>query len=566
MNKQGNMKGARPKERRGWWTNKLFLVAALATILLGITAVTVVLAQTTETVVSPNDVIEVSCDGRGIDVERISDKQLNVICQANEQAPAPTPTPPPNEPDPSPPIAAGTYYVAPNGSDQNSGAIDQPFRSIQHAADRAQPGDVVYVRAGTYHEVVTLRNSGTADQPITIAAYPGETPVIDGEYTLPTSNSWGGCNNAVNPPKCYHYKPLVQVRGNHVVVEGFEIKRSLGRGMLVYAPDRRVQHVTVRNNQIHDNRNAGIKVMEADHVLVEGNHVWHSGDYATNDRSGSPDSDAFNPNLGWPIAVSDRRASHVTYRGNHVFENWTEGIGAGLESTDVVVEDNVLYDNRALQIYVQRAQNVVVQRNLAYCTDNPLFWRNDNPPPGIVLNNEVQFSGNQTTKNIKIVNNIVAGCRQNMALWGNKGYTVRNVLVAHNTLVNAHTNDGDQSAVGLVVSNGNVYENVSIVNNLVHQTSGRIASGGSAGGITFGHNLWTQSPPSAMVGGGDVVGDPQLVNPNGTLAPGAVQPDWYALQGSSIAIDQATAVTEVSVDFFGTARTTPDIGSYEFAR
>lgn len=428
------------------------------------------------------------------------------------------------------------YYVAPDGDDANPGTIDHPFRTLQHAVNQVQAGETLHVRAGTYHEAVTIRNSGTAAQPITIAAYPGETPVIDGQYVLPAGDSWAGCNERVDPPICYHYRPLLSIEADYVIVQGFEITRSLGRGVRIWRGDGRAQHVTLRQNDIHDNRGAGVKVLESDHILIEDNDVWHSGDYATDDRSGSPDGDLFNPDLGWPVAVSDRRASHITYRGNRIFENWTEGIGAGVDSTDVVVEDNVLYDNRALQIYVQRAQNVVVQRNLAYCTNNPLFWRNENPPPGIVLNNEVQFDDSQTTANIKFLNNIVAGCRQNMALWGNKDYIVRDVLIAHNTLVNAHANDAEQSAVGLVVSDGNVYENVRIVNNLVYQSAGRIAGGGSAAGVTYGHNLWSQAPPEAMAGEGDVVGDPRLVNPNGDLAPGTVRPDWFALNNESPAV------------------------------
>src|SRR5512133_1236173 len=59
---------------------------------------------------------------------------------------------------------AETYHVAPGGA----------IASIQAAVDRAGPGDTIVVHAGTYRESVQVRNSGTAKQPLVIAAAPGE--------------------------------------------------------------------------------------------------------------------------------------------------------------------------------------------------------------------------------------------------------------------------------------------------------------------------------------------------------------------------------------------------------
>jgi hypothetical protein len=45
--------------------------------------------------------------------------------------------------------AAATYYVAPTG-DANPGKIDQPWRTIPHAAETVAAGDTVYyIMAGT---------------------------------------------------------------------------------------------------------------------------------------------------------------------------------------------------------------------------------------------------------------------------------------------------------------------------------------------------------------------------------------------------------------------------------
>ena len=68
------------------------------------------------------------------------------------------------------------YYVdAVNGDDNNTGAsLDQAWRTLQKAADTMASGDTAYVRAGTYRETVTPRNSQT------FAAYRSEKPLITG--------------------------------------------------------------------------------------------------------------------------------------------------------------------------------------------------------------------------------------------------------------------------------------------------------------------------------------------------------------------------------------------------
>ena len=40
---------------------------------------------------------------------------------------------------------AATFHVASAGSDANPGTQAAPFRTIQHAADLAQPGDVITI-------------------------------------------------------------------------------------------------------------------------------------------------------------------------------------------------------------------------------------------------------------------------------------------------------------------------------------------------------------------------------------------------------------------------------------
>jgi alpha-N-arabinofuranosidase len=76
---------------------------------------------------------------------------------------------------------AATYHVSTGGNDANPGTSAAPFRTIQHAADVAQPGDVVFVHSGIYRERVNPRRGGTSDaKRIVYEAAAGEKVVISG--------------------------------------------------------------------------------------------------------------------------------------------------------------------------------------------------------------------------------------------------------------------------------------------------------------------------------------------------------------------------------------------------
>ncbi|HWA51788.1 MAG TPA: right-handed parallel beta-helix repeat-containing protein [Patescibacteria group bacterium] len=75
---------------------------------------------------------------------------------------------------------AATYYVSPSGNDSYGGSLASPWKTLTHAANIAVSGDIVYIRTGTYHEVLAPIVSGAQSSPITFKAYQGETPIISG--------------------------------------------------------------------------------------------------------------------------------------------------------------------------------------------------------------------------------------------------------------------------------------------------------------------------------------------------------------------------------------------------
>ena len=73
-------------------------------------------------------------------------------------------------------------YVAVTGSDTNPGTETAPYLSIQKAIDEAAPGDIIYIRSGTYMltKRIIIDKAGTADAHICLFGYPGERAIIDG--------------------------------------------------------------------------------------------------------------------------------------------------------------------------------------------------------------------------------------------------------------------------------------------------------------------------------------------------------------------------------------------------
>ena len=60
-------------------------------------------------------------------------------------------------------IRANEYHVEKSGNDSNPGTAEKPFLTIQAAADKAVPGDVITVHEGIYRKWVKPPNGGTSD-------------------------------------------------------------------------------------------------------------------------------------------------------------------------------------------------------------------------------------------------------------------------------------------------------------------------------------------------------------------------------------------------------------------
>jgi len=82
-------------------------------------------------------------------------------------------------------LRAAEFHVATSGNDANNGTVKAPFRTVQQAADLAQPGDVITVHQGVYRERVNPPRGGESDtKRIVYQAAPGEHVEITGSEVV----------------------------------------------------------------------------------------------------------------------------------------------------------------------------------------------------------------------------------------------------------------------------------------------------------------------------------------------------------------------------------------------
>ncbi|HEY2588804.1 MAG TPA: right-handed parallel beta-helix repeat-containing protein, partial [Tepidisphaeraceae bacterium] len=84
-------------------------------------------------------------------------------------------------------LLSNTWFVATNGNDSSPGTLQQPYKTIQAAANVAQWGDTVEIEGGTYRETVHPAHSG-----VTFTNYKGQTVTIAGTDQITGWSSNGG--------------------------------------------------------------------------------------------------------------------------------------------------------------------------------------------------------------------------------------------------------------------------------------------------------------------------------------------------------------------------------------
>ncbi|MGI6610894.1 MAG: right-handed parallel beta-helix repeat-containing protein [Limnochordia bacterium] len=256
-----------------------------------------------------------------------------------------------------------TFYVSPDGNDQQAGSLEAPWATLTHAAAQAIPGDTVLLLPGVYHGTLRPTRSGTAAAPITFRALERRTAQLVGEYgsayalqlshvehihieglhikPMSTQGRWllvdGSKHIRITDalmedasgsmPFLINNSEQVQVRDSvirryvghnmarvshskWVLFEGNAISRT-GHSPLQFYPVGSNQYVVVRDNVFHPAWGRAFEFFATQDLLFEGNIVTNSYDGG---RSASSNA-----------KILSRRG---IFRFNRVFRNWGGPISA----------------------------------------------------------------------------------------------------------------------------------------------------------------------------------------------------------------------------------------------
>ncbi|WP_191970207.1 right-handed parallel beta-helix repeat-containing protein [Methylobacterium planeticum] len=291
------------------------------------------------------------------------------------------------------------YYVSTTGTDGASGAINDPFATLQAAHDQAKAGDTIYMRGGTYQlkSGIHLTNDGTADKPITIENYQQEKVVI-------SAASVSGQAVTLDSASYNHIKGLEIADGgtggillsgssNSNVLEDLDVHGSgwasewEGKGFSVFGSSA---NNLLLNNDSHDNHDLrgdnadGFQIAttgagnvlqgnrawgnsddgfdlfnvqdgtKAGAVTIDGNLAWHNGYSASGEHTGN--GSGFKLGGTRPGAGGDSGGHTVS--NNVAWDNAGTGFDENSASQPLKLTSNTAYDN-GTNYYFEHGGNVL---------------------------------------------------------------------------------------------------------------------------------------------------------------------------------------------------------------
>lgn len=213
----------------------------------------------------------------------------------------------------------GTYYLSPTGSDSNSGTISSPWASLDKFYQRpAVAGDVLYVRGGTYSSGVSTHVytpggnpiSGASGSPITVMAYPGESPLFTGTDAPAIYWAYGSSHHTLDGLRFSGWTPD-------------------DTGILVVGSNNGASYITIRNVTVDmpggltSNEHAVYFAADTDHCTLE-----YSIIRATSTTGGA----------GFHIYHNPGPTNTLVQR--NVFVNW----GSGCMVWDVATTGSILHN------------------------------------------------------------------------------------------------------------------------------------------------------------------------------------------------------------------------------
>ncbi|MBO9150807.1 right-handed parallel beta-helix repeat-containing protein [Chitinophaga sp. GCM10012297] len=371
-----------------------------------------------------------------------------------------------SSPAPAEQSKQNVFYVSPNGSDAATGTLQAPLKGINAALAKASPGDTVIVREGRYYEKVFFPKAGRLEKMITLKAYAGERPVIDG-----TGLSVSG------------KEALVTIRNaSYVQIEGFDICNLKSSTPWVnvngIVADAGSSNIVIRRNRIYNiEHNAAPTDGRSGHAIeIIGNTEVPMKNVLVEENEIHDCNTGYSENLtinGYVDGFIIRK--NIIYNAENIGIDAAGGYAANSVpaynyARNGLITENTLYNidmttgpiggihgHGAIAIYVDGARKITVERNRIYDCDRGI---------GIVSENDAF-----PTSDCIVRNNIVTDLyRTGIYLGGYLGYTsggTRNCYVVNNTLAGNNRERGAYGEIeGELRLTEQCFDNV-IRNNLV---------------------------------------------------------------------------------------------------
>lgn len=174
-------------------------------------------------------------------------------------------------------IAPG-YFVSPQGSDDNPGNINRPFKTIQKCAEVVQPGSTCWLRKGTYRETVRPIMSGTKTEPLTFAAYKQEEVTISGTELV---NDWSQHRDTI-------YRAEINLPVDDYSDTGFLANQVFVKGEMM--PEARLPNLDQKRDYLRPNMlGGGLQSLGGTAAKIENEEIpelsqgWTGGQIWTNE-------------------------------------------------------------------------------------------------------------------------------------------------------------------------------------------------------------------------------------------------------------------------------------------
>jgi len=224
------------------------------------------------------------------------------------------------------PRNGNTYYVSLSGNDGNPGTQQQPWRSVQRAANTAVAGDTVIVHEGSYREIVEFRSSGIERIGVTevrlangnMAIFPGTLNDVQPGDSLYVYFSKRGNNGIYDIAEVG--QDYVRVTGAPFIEEASSVEASIATPVRFQVAAGEM--VTLDLN-FGDDRGSPVRFISVDYVVMDGFRVTRS----------------------LHAGVSIDRAHHNVFQNGDIYNNGRPGVYIVNGSTYNMISGNSIHDN-----------------------------------------------------------------------------------------------------------------------------------------------------------------------------------------------------------------------------